>query len=140
MLRSNGRFALSVWDLPEKSPGQTVFGEALRRFGREQALVDFDGPGIYQLAPAGKLKALLEDAGFKDVEIESLPLDFEYESVDALWGRVMARPGAQRTIAQELSGAEVERLKSILGEVVVPYATEGVIHLPTTPLCAVGTK
>jgi SAM-dependent methyltransferase len=140
VLKPGGRFALSVWDLPEKSPGQTVIGEAWRWFGREQPAVNFDAPGIYQLAPPGKLEALLRDAGFRDVKVVSMPLDFEYESLEALWGRALARPGGLATQVRELSEADVERLKGILGEVVAPYTRDGVIHLPTTPLCASATK
>jgi ubiquinone/menaquinone biosynthesis C-methylase UbiE len=140
VLRPGGRFALSVWDMPERSPGQTVLGEALRRFGRPNPATDFSAPGIYQMAPPGKLEALLEEAGFADVQIESMPLDFEYESLEALWERTMARPGPQRAIAQELSAEEVRRLKVELAQVVRPYTREGVIHLPTTPLCAVAAK
>jgi ubiquinone/menaquinone biosynthesis C-methylase UbiE len=140
VLRPGGRFALSVWDEPQKSPGQTIFGDAMRRLGREQTTVDFNVPGIYQLAPSGKLEALLREAGFRDVHVESLPLDFEYESLDALWGRLMVRPGPQRTIVQELSDADVQRLKDELAALAKPYTKQGVIRLPTTPLCAVGTR
>jgi hypothetical protein len=41
---------------------------------------------------------------------------------------------------QDMSEADIERLKGILGEVVRPYTRDGVIHLPTTPLCAAARK
>jgi ubiquinone/menaquinone biosynthesis C-methylase UbiE len=140
VLKPGGWFAFSVWDTPDKSPGQTVAGEALRRFGRSQPEVNYDAPGIYQLAPPGKLDALLREAGFSEHKVESLTLDFEYESVDALWGRALVRPGTLRTQMQDMSEADIERLKGILGEVVQPYTRDGVIHLPTTPLCAAARK
>ena len=140
VLKTEGRFALSVWDEPEKSPGQTVLGEALRRIGRDQAPVDFDAPGVHQLAPPGKLGRLLQEAGFRDIRIESQSRDSDYESLEALWGRLLLRPGAQRTVVQELSAGESQRLKDELAEVVRPYTSGGVIRLRTTPLCAVATK
>jgi len=140
VLKPGGRFALSVWDLPERSPGQTVMGEALRRLGRPQPPIDYDAPGIYQLAPPGKLEALLREAGFGEIKVESMTLDFEYESLEALWGRALVRPGALRAQVQEMSEEELQRLKGMLGEVVQPYTRGGVIHLPTTPLCAAATK
>jgi ubiquinone/menaquinone biosynthesis C-methylase UbiE len=140
VLKPGGWFAFSVWDTPDKSPGQTVAGEALRRFGRPEPELDYDAPGIYQLAPPGKLDALLREAGFSEFKVESLTLDFEYESVDALWGRALVRPGTLRTQMQDMSEADIERLKGILGEVVRPYTRDGVIHLPTTPLCACARK
>lgn len=140
VLKPGAWFAFSVWDTPDKSPGQTVAGEALRRFGRSQPAVDYDAPGVYQLAPPGKLAALLREAGFNEVHVESMTLDFEYESLEALWARALVRPGALRLQLQEMSELEVGRLKGILGEVVAPYTRDGVIHLPTTPLCAAARK
>jgi ubiquinone/menaquinone biosynthesis C-methylase UbiE len=140
VLKPGAWFALSVWDEPAKSPGQTVFGEALRRFGRPPSAVDYAAPGIYQLAPPGKLEALLREAGYSEVRVESLPLGFEYESLEALWGRVLIRPGPQRAIVEELSVEEVGRVKAILAEIAEPYTRGGVIHLPVTPLCAAARK
>jgi len=140
VLRPGAWGAFSVWDTPDKSPGQTVVGEALRRFGRPQPPVDYDAPGVYQLAPPGKLDALLREAGFGEVHLESLTIDVEYESVEALWGRALVRPGTLRVQTEDLSEEDVRRLKGLLGEVVAPYTRDGVIHLPTTPLCAAARK
>ncbi len=140
VLKPGGHFALSVWDEPERSPGQTVMGEALRRFGKPPPPVDFNAPGVHQLAPPGKLAALLKNAGFRQVRVEALTLTGEYESLDALWERRMAGPGNLRASIQELSPAELERLKATLLEVVQPYVTGDRIRLTMTPLCAVATK
>jgi ubiquinone/menaquinone biosynthesis C-methylase UbiE len=140
VLRPGAWVAFSVWDTPDKSPGQTVVGEALRRFGRPQPPVDYDAPGVYQLAPPGKLDALLREAGFGEVHLESLTIDVEYESVEALWGRALVRPGTLRVQTEDLSEEDVRRLKGLLGEVVAPYTRDGVIHLATTPLCAAARK
>lgn len=140
VLKPGGRFVLSAWDEPGESPGQTVQGEAMRRLGRPPAPVDFDAPGIYQLAPPGKLQRLLEDAGYSRVRVESLPQEVEYESFDALWGRILARPSAQRAEIKEMSADETQHLKDALAEVVQPYTSDGVIRLRMTPLCAVATK
>jgi ubiquinone/menaquinone biosynthesis C-methylase UbiE len=140
VLKPGAWFAFSVWDTPDKSPGQTVVGEALRRFGRPQPTVDYGAPGVYQLAPPGKLDALLREAGFGKVHVESLTIDVEYESVEALWGRALVRPGSLRVQMEDLSEEDVRRLKVLLGEVVAPYTRGGVIHLPTTPLCGAARK
>ena len=140
VLKPGARFALSVWDEPERSPAQTVVGAALRRFGKPQPAVDFGAPGVYQLAPPGKLAGLLEEAGFSEVRIESLPLTMEYESLDAVWERRLAAPGAMRAAVQDLSAPELARLKGILEEILRPYVVDDRIRLPQTPLCAVARK
>jgi len=140
VLKPGGRFVLSVWDEPGESPGQTVLGEAMRRVGRPPAPVDFDAPGVYQLAPPGKLQRLLEDAGYSSVRVEPLPQEAVYESFEALWGRILARPGGQRAEIEAMSAEEAERLRDALAEVAQPYTSDGVIRLRLTPLCAVATK
>jgi hypothetical protein len=115
-------------------------GEALGRLGRQQSPVDYDAPGIYQLAPAGKLEALLREAGFSEIHVESLALDFEYESFEALWERTMLRPGQARAQVEALSEEDLRRLKDELAAIVGPYTKRGVIHLPVTPLCAAARK
>lgn len=139
VLRPGGRFALSVWDMPERSPAQTVLGEALRQFGRPARPVDFNAPGVYQLAPEGKLAAMMGAAGFSNVEVESMPLTMEYESVDSLWERRLAAPGLRNQL-QELSPEEIENLKRIFADVVQPYVDGARIRLTQTPLCAAGTR
>jgi SAM-dependent methyltransferase len=140
VLKPDARFALSVWAMPDDSPAHTVVGEAIRRFGRPSPPVDFDVPGIYQLAPEGKLQRLLEGAGFRDVRVEPLHLVWEFESAEQLWQRQTTRMGPLRSLTQELPATEIERLKALLAEVVEPYSTDGLIRLPVTPLCAVATK
>jgi ubiquinone/menaquinone biosynthesis C-methylase UbiE len=140
VLKPGGRFALSVWDEAAKSPGQTVLGEALERFGRPRQPVDYSAPGIYQLAPPGKLEGLLKEAGFSGVSVESLPLPVEYETFEALWERTMARPGPQRNLVQELSADELARLQDILADVVQRFTREGTIRLTMTALCASGVR
>jgi ubiquinone/menaquinone biosynthesis C-methylase UbiE len=140
VLNTGGRFALSVWDEPQKSPGQTVLGEALGRLGHTRAPVNYDAPGIYQLAPPGKLEGVLRDAGFGEIRTESLSGESEYESFEALWGRILARPGPQRALVQQMSGEERQRLMDELANVIKPYTSDGIIRLRMTPLCAVATK
>jgi hypothetical protein len=108
--------------------------------GRVRAPVDYESPGIHQLAPPGKLEWLLQNAGFQDVRLESLSRESEYESIEALWGRMLARPGSQRAMVEQMSGDELQRLKDELADVVKPYTRDGIIRLRMTPLCAVAAK
>jgi len=139
VLKPGGRFVMSVWDEPERNPAFTVVGEALNRFGRPQAPVDFEVPGVYQLAPPDKLQRLLEGAGFEAVRIDPLPMVWEFDSIDQLWERQATR-GPLRTVVEELSAGDIEHLKALLGMVVEPFLVDSMIRLPVTPLCAVATK
>lgn len=140
VLKPGGRFALSVWSEPQYSPAQTVGGEALRRCGRPQPAVDFDVPGIYQLAPEGKLRRLLLGAGFREVRVEPITLISEYASIDAFLGPQAMRTGAFRAVFDEATDEERGRLRMALTDVLMPYMVDGTIRLTLTPLCAVASK
>jgi SAM-dependent methyltransferase len=139
VLKPGGRLALSVWSVPEHNPGQTVQAEVLRRFGRPQPAADFDAPGVYQLAPEGKLEGMLRGAGFGDVRVEPLPLISEYASLEVFLSRAMRVVGL-RAAFEEATPEEAQRLKSILAEVLSEYTYDGVIRLTLTPLCATATS
>jgi hypothetical protein len=103
--------------------------------------VNFDAPGVYQLAPRGKLEGLLAAAGFRDIVVEPCSIVSEYASLDAFLAPDATRTGAIRNALAELTPAEATRLKAILAEVVAPYTgPDGTIRLPMTPLCAAATK
>ena len=141
VLKPGGYFALSVWADPQYSPAQTVVGEAMRIFGRPQPPVDYDVPGIHQLAPEGKLQRLLEGAGFRDVRVEPLHLTWQFVSQEAFMDRQGIRQGGLKALAESLPPDELSKLKAAVAEATRPYTdADGVIRLPITPLCAVARK
>ena len=140
VLRSGGRFAFSVWDEPEKSVVTSLGTRVLARVGKPQAAVDFNAPGVFQLAPSGKLEALLRDAGFNNVRIEPLPLIWHHDSFEDYWREFSQRSVPVRAFLQEASADQAAQLKTALAEEIEPYIRDGRVELPAQPLCAVGEK
>jgi SAM-dependent methyltransferase len=81
VLRPGGRFALAVWDLPERNPWTTIPSRALIELGHSSP-PDPDAPSMFTLAAPGRLEALLDEAGFADVEVDGVQLDRTYQSID----------------------------------------------------------
>jgi hypothetical protein len=60
-----------VWDAPESNPWATIPVAALIELGHT-ARPDPGTPGMFALADRGRLRELLEDAGFVEVSIEPI--------------------------------------------------------------------
>jgi ubiquinone/menaquinone biosynthesis C-methylase UbiE len=81
VLRPGGRFTLAVWDLPERNPWTTIPSRTLIELGYTSP-PEPGAPSMFTLADPGRLEALLEEAGFAEVEVDGVRLDRVYESVD----------------------------------------------------------
>jgi ubiquinone/menaquinone biosynthesis C-methylase UbiE len=80
VLRPGGRIAFAVWDAPKLNPWATIPNAALIDQGLVEA-PDPNAPGIFALSRADELSEMVRDAGFVDVDVESIEVERRY--VDA---------------------------------------------------------
>lgn len=83
VLKPGGRFALAVWDVPERNPWATIPAGALIELGL-MAPPDPASPGMFALSAPGRLETVLEEAGFGEILVEGVELDRRYESAEEL--------------------------------------------------------
>jgi SAM-dependent methyltransferase len=136
VLRPGGRFALAVWDLPERNPWATIPGRALVELGLAEP-PDPDAPGMFALAAPGRLDALLEEAGFADIEGDAIVLDRTYTSLDAYIEETLdlARPFAEAY--QPLDEQERGGVRAKIAALMERYsAPDGSLKLPARALVA----
>ncbi|HET6870096.1 MAG TPA: methyltransferase domain-containing protein [Solirubrobacteraceae bacterium] len=81
VLRPGGRIALAAWDEPRFNDWATIPTRALVEFGHI-APPDPDAPGMFILSAPGRLKELLESAGFLDAVVESVETPRSFAGVD----------------------------------------------------------
>ncbi len=81
VLRPGGRFATSIWGMPEKTPGISVAMGVIKKMIRPPTPPD-DAPSMYKLSPTGVLEKAFMQAGFSNVLAERHQVDFAFESVD----------------------------------------------------------
>lgn len=84
VLRPGGRLALAAWDDPDRNPWWVELGTEMLEQGLT-APPEPGTPGPFTLARPGHLEELLEGAGFTDVEVTAIDLEWVYESFDAYW-------------------------------------------------------
>jgi SAM-dependent methyltransferase len=136
VLRSGGRIALAVWDGIEHNPWAQLPALGLR----ERGLIATPEPGVpgpFALGRADGVYELLEQAGFAEVNVESLQLHRRHASFEEFWettldlsrtfhDAVLARP--QQEI-EEIKTAIQSRLESF-------QTTEGGLDIPARTLVA----
>lgn len=112
VLKPGGRVSLAVWGSPHLNLWLGVPSEVAVRYGLVPA-PEVGAPGPFALADAQRLTALIEDAGFVEVEVVEVESDDGAASFEEWWERrldmsimgeaVRAAPAeVQRAVAEEV--------------------------------------
>jgi SAM-dependent methyltransferase len=136
VLRPGGRLALAAWAAPEHNPWTANIGAELVERGLMQRSGP-DEPGMFALAPAGKLEGLLYAAGFDDVVVE--PLDFEYAapSFDEWWETQFDLSMMMANALAPLEPADRDDVHAAVEARYAPYRDEqGALRMPARALVA----
>jgi SAM-dependent methyltransferase len=136
VLRPGGRVALAVWDAIERNPWAQVPGAVLRERGL-LAPPAAGAPGPFALADADRLQALLEGAGFQEVELEPLELEESHPDFDSFWE---SRLDLSRSFHDAVLSQPQTRITEIRGELaerIAQYAgPDGGLEVPARVLLA----
>lgn len=140
VLKPGGRVAIGVWDDPSRSPFLTMFGQALAKVA-PAPLPDPTAPGPFRFAAPGVLAAVLTDAGFTRVHVESLPMAIVCDSVEDYWAKVVDHAAGLEQRLSSLPAADLARVRELVTEGLAPFAgADGRLLLAATPLCGAATR
>jgi SAM-dependent methyltransferase len=139
VLRPGGRVALAVWGPLEDNPWTHVMREALGAAGLAPPAAP-DEPGPFALSAPGVVEELLETAGFDDVEIEALDLEFEAPSLDAWWDYTTRTSPTLADVTRDLAPADHYRLRDAVDAGYAAYVRDDrSLRLPARALVAAAT-
>lgn len=139
VLRPGGRAALAVWDLAQRNPWATIPNGAMVKLGHAER-PDPDAPGMFALAAPGRIEALLEDAGFTDVEVRSVELSRRYGSVREYLEETIEVSPTFSVAWIELDDGQREEVSGLIAAGIEPYtAADGSVALPGSSLVATAT-
>ncbi|MBS1123865.1 MAG: Methyltransferase [Deltaproteobacteria bacterium] len=140
VLKPGGRFAVAVWDLPEKNPIVTAIGSVVGKLVPEMQAADPRAPGPFRLAPPGELATVLRGAGFTDVQVESMPVTVRFESPEAYWDVQSQIVAPLKAALATLPPEQVAKLREAVLEVAKAHLVEGEVQFVATPLVATGSR
>jgi SAM-dependent methyltransferase len=138
VLKPGGRVALGVWGPREDNPWLgLVLDSVSAQIG---APVPPPGiPGPFALQDAGRLAALLTEAGLLEVSVTELSLPTATDSFDEWWTRTTALAGPLSAMLKAMPPEAGEAIRERAREAVAPYATvDGGLEFPGVGLVASG--
>ena len=138
VLRPGGRVALAVWGAPQRNPFFSIIAMTLVERGLMPP-PDPNGPGLFSMGSPERIGALLDDAGFDDIQIEELPVRFAFETVDEYIELIADAAGPLTILLRGLTEAEREEVRAEVERACAGFAAEGGCELPGLGLGAAAT-
>lgn len=84
VLRPGGRLIATVWDAVERNPWAPALWEVVERM-TDLPPARPGGPGMFSLGDAGRIEALLADAGFREIAVERIAIEWRYDDFESYW-------------------------------------------------------
>jgi SAM-dependent methyltransferase len=139
VLRPGGRVALAVWDTLESNPWALLPARELIERGIAPR-PDPDAPpppGPFALAAPGRVRELLEQAGFVEARIEALELVRRHTSFAELWETTLDLSRSFHDEVLSRPASEIAEIEASLAERFAPYtAADGTLEIPARTLVA----
>ena len=139
VLKPGGRLSVAVWDRADLNPWATLDWQAVTELGHMDP-PDESGPGMFALAPAPRLRELLENAGFLDVLVDGLELDRPYANVEEYLAETLELSGTFSEVWASLDETQRSGVIERIDSLVSPYrVADGSVRLPGRSLVAVAS-
>lgn len=130
VLRPGGRLALAAWDAAEHNPWATLPTRALMQLGYAEP-PDPAAPGPFVLSAPGRLRELIEGAGFTEVVVETVEIARSGLSVEQYIAQTLDLSGPFAEVHGRLSEAERDEVRQTIAGLAAPFTDEqGLIDLP----------
>ncbi len=139
VVKPGGRYAVSVWAGPEENP---LFA---RMFGVLAPLLPGpppppDAPGPFRLAAPGELERVIRAAGFADVTIEKVPIEWHAESPAQLFQIMSETAGPLERLIAALPADDRGRLEQKFSDAFAQFTSSSGVRVPGMQICASGTR
>jgi SAM-dependent methyltransferase len=140
VLRPKGRLALSTWDAPERS---AFFGVLLGAVADAEIAPPSEvqpGPSFFHFADEAAFRALLAEAGFLGVEVDTFTIDFELRSADELITALADGTVRTGALVRAAGDAQRERVRESLEARLESWRSDDSYVVPATVKIASGEK
>jgi ubiquinone/menaquinone biosynthesis C-methylase UbiE len=138
VLRSGGRLAFAVWASGDCNPWISIAARMLVAHGH-MAPPEPGEPGMFVLGNMRELRALVEDAGFANVQMDSVPVHNDYRDIDEYVRRSNEMGGMFSRAWSAASGDECKAMTEELRDAFKPFAADGGYQLPGLAICVLAS-
>jgi ubiquinone/menaquinone biosynthesis C-methylase UbiE len=139
VLRPGGRFAFTVWAVPEQSVGFALTLRAVEAHGRLDVGLPA-GPPFFRFSDPEEARRTLATAGFESPRVSTLPQVWQLPAAGALFDIMVEGTVRTRALLRAQSPAALAAIRAAMTEGARAYAKDGHIELPMPAILAVATK
>lgn len=130
VLRDRGRLAFSVWGNPADNPWVTLMGMILTQQGKPPQSDPFGPGGMFSMSEHDRIRAMVTEAGYTEVEIEDMKVAWRFGDFEELWSFQTELAGAVAALLAGLEETEVAQLRKDLEAGLESYRTGDGYELP----------
>jgi SAM-dependent methyltransferase len=139
VLRPGGRLALAVWDSAQSNPWALL--PNLELIERGITAPPAPGtPGMFALGDRERVRRLLEDAGFTEIEVEALDLEQHPPSFESFWETTLDVSRIFHDAVLSRPEGEIAEIRAGVAARLEPYTgLDGALRIPARTLVARGS-
>jgi SAM-dependent methyltransferase len=139
VLKSGGRYALTVWSAPEEAVGFGVVLRAVQQHGDPNVPLP-EGPPFFRFSSEDEFRTTLERAGFANVVVKKLPLVWRVESPEGVFEAVSEGGVRTSAILRAQTAAALRNIRAEVRRGVEAYAKDGAYLIPMPAVLASGLR
>ena len=130
VLRDGGNLAFSVWGTPAENAWVTIVGMVLTQQGHPPQADPFGPGGMFSMADPDTIRAMVTEAGFKEVTVEDMEVHWKFPTFEDVWGFMSELVGAVATLLTELGDEEIQELRAQLKAAAETYHSDAGYDFP----------
>jgi SAM-dependent methyltransferase len=139
VLRTGGRYALTVWSAPEEAVGFGMVLRAVQEHGNPNVPLP-EGPPFFRFSTPAEFRTTLELAGFSGVDVRTLPLTWRVSSPEGVFEAVSKGGVRTSALLRAQTPAALEAIRAAVRRGAESYAKDGAFLVPMPAVLASGTK
>jgi SAM-dependent methyltransferase len=136
VIRSGGRLVSATWGPPERNPWIMSLGIALLQHGYPPPGDPFGPGGIFSMADPERVRKMLMNAGFAEVDIVEVQISHRFSTFDEYWNLQSEVAGPLAVMITSLSPEERSSVKDTVRESVGTFTEAGELALPGVAVVA----
>jgi SAM-dependent methyltransferase len=131
VLRPERPLAYAVWGPPDRNPWMTLLVGAALQNGHPPPGDPFGPGGPFSLADPGQNRAMLEAAGFADIDVAELPGSMHFTHFDDYWTLQSEVSGPIALLISSLPADAVDAIRRTLEPMLEPFESPNGIEVPS---------
>jgi SAM-dependent methyltransferase len=139
VLRPGGRYAFTVWAVPEQAIGFGAVVRAIETHGVMNVGLP-EGPPFFRFSDEDECRRCLEGTGFAGVEFHQLPLVWRVASADVVFEAMMRGGVRTSAVLRAQTPEALARIRLAVSSVLCQYVQGDTLAIPMPAVLAAATR